>query len=137
MILKSTIFTKQRDPILETIETVENDSSMEDYSSQDSIDFEDLQIDTGFIDNIEFKNYKNIYDDLITFIIEKHNRDITFDRVPQFIKQQILQINQNTEKLINWLTKNQDKSRYIWFLGLFYYYKLGWLKIILKYLNYF
>ncbi|PKY51029.1 kinase-like protein [Rhizophagus irregularis] len=34
-------------------------------------------------------------------------------------------LNQNVNTLIYWLSKNQDKSPYIWFLGLFYYYNIG------------
>ena len=34
-------------------------------------------------------------------------------------------MNQNLDKLIKWLLKNQDKAQYIWFLGLFYYYSIN------------
>ncbi|RIA86512.1 hypothetical protein C1645_727075, partial [Glomus cerebriforme] len=66
-----------------------------------------------------------IIDELIIFIIKKHDKDISFDEIKQFINQQILQLNQAIEKFIKWLSRNQDKSQYIWFLGLFYYYNIG------------
>jgi hypothetical protein len=46
--------------------------------------------------------------------------------VQQLIDKKILQLNQNLNNFIDWLSKNQDKSQsYIWFLGLFYYYNIG------------
>ena len=43
----------------------------------------------------------------------------------QFTNTKVLQFNQDTDKLIDWLSKNQDQPQYIWFLGLFYYYNVG------------
>ncbi len=66
-------------------------------------------------------------DKLIANIVKKHDKGITFDKIQQLVNQQILQFDQNaqnTEKLINWLIKNQYTSQYIWFLGLFYYYDI-------------
>ncbi|CAI2179428.1 11556_t:CDS:2 [Funneliformis geosporum] len=64
-------------------------------------------------------------DELIKIIIEKHNRGITFDKVQQFVNQQISQMNQNINEIIKWLSENQVKSQYIWFLGLFHYYYIN------------
>ncbi|GES76006.1 kinase-like domain-containing protein [Rhizophagus clarus] len=74
------------------------------------------QVTDASIDLIEFINV----DRLITFLIEK--RDI--EHIQQLMIKQILKIEQATGSLIKWLLKNQDKSKYIWFLGLFYYYNI-------------
>ncbi|GES72661.1 kinase-like domain-containing protein [Rhizophagus clarus] len=63
-------------------------------------------------------------DELIRFLIKKHNQGVAFDQIKQLINQQILKLNQNTDNLVNWLLKNQDDAQYIWFLGLFYYYNI-------------
>ncbi|UZO07132.1 uncharacterized protein OCT59_027430 [Rhizophagus irregularis] len=73
-----------------------------------------------------FNNISNlIVDKLIKIIIKKHDKGYTFDQIQQLIDQKTLRFNQITNNLINWLTKNQDKSPYIWLLGLFYYYGIG------------
>ncbi|GBB88365.1 hypothetical protein RclHR1_14930004 [Rhizophagus clarus] len=63
-------------------------------------------------------------DKLITFIIEKHDKGITFDQIQQQIEQKILQLD-----LINgfvyWLIGNQGEPKYNWLFGLFYYYGIG------------
>ncbi|PKB97497.1 kinase-like protein [Rhizophagus irregularis] len=70
-----------------------------------------------------FNNISNlIVDKLIKIIIKKHDKGYTFDQIQQLIDQKALRFNQITNNLINWLTKNQDKSPYIWLFGLFYYY---------------
>ncbi|GES98820.1 kinase-like domain-containing protein [Rhizophagus clarus] len=69
--------------------------------------------------------YSTVADKLINYIIKKHDRGITFDQVQELINKKILQLNQNVDDLIDWISKNQDKSQYIWFLGLFYYYNIG------------
>ncbi|GBC52592.2 uncharacterized protein OCT59_028773 [Rhizophagus irregularis] len=70
-------------------------------------------------------NYSFI-DKLITFIIKKHDKGYTFDQIQQLLDQITLQFDQITNNLIiNWLTKNQDKSAYIWLFGLLYYYGIG------------
>ncbi|PKY55961.1 kinase-like protein [Rhizophagus irregularis] len=73
-----------------------------------------------------FNNINNlIIDKLITVINKKHDKGYTFDQIQQLIDQKTLQFNQITNNPINWLTKNQDKSAYIWLHGLFYYYGIG------------
>ncbi|CAB4417956.1 unnamed protein product [Rhizophagus irregularis] len=69
--------------------------------------------------------YGAVVDKLISYIIKKHDGGVTFDRVQQLIDKKILQLNQNVNNLIYWLSKNQDKLQYIWFLGIFYYYDFG------------
>ncbi|GES98899.1 kinase-like domain-containing protein [Rhizophagus clarus] len=66
-----------------------------------------------------------IIDEFIAFLVKKHDKDITFGNIKQLISQQILQLSQATDKLIKWLSNNQDKTQYIWFLGLFYYFNIG------------
>ncbi|UZO08236.1 uncharacterized protein OCT59_028494 [Rhizophagus irregularis] len=78
------------------------------------------QVTRMSIDLIEFINV----DSLIAFLIEKHDRGITFEQIQQLISKQILQTNQATDRFINWLLKNQNQSKYIWFFGLFYYYNI-------------
>ncbi|GES99064.1 kinase-like domain-containing protein [Rhizophagus clarus] len=73
-----------------------------------------------------FNNINNIIvDKLIIVIIKKHDEGYSFDQIQQLIDQKTLQFNQITNNLINWLTKNQDKSPYMWLFGLFYYYGIG------------
>ncbi|POG65135.1 kinase-like domain-containing protein, partial [Rhizophagus irregularis DAOM 181602=DAOM 197198] len=74
--------------------------------------------------SISLINFLDV-DKLIAFIIKKHDNGITFDQAQQLISKQILQTNQTTDQLIKWLSENQDKTQYIWFLGLFYYYNIG------------
>ncbi|GBC03724.1 hypothetical protein RclHR1_05290012 [Rhizophagus clarus] len=69
--------------------------------------------------------YNEVVDILINYIIKKHDRGITFDQGQELIDKKILQLNQNMNNLIDWLSKNQDESKYNWFLGLFYYYNFG------------
>src|ERR1043165_3352842 len=60
-------------------------------------------------------------DKLIKVIIKKHDQGImNFDQIHQFIHQRMSTLKQDN-KLVNWLLKNQDKSQYVWFLGLYYY----------------
>ncbi len=63
--------------------------------------------------------------EIIVLTIKKHNYGNKFDQIKQFIIQQILQTNQCTDEIIEWLSKNQNKSQYIWFLGLLYHYDIG------------
>ncbi|CAB4472920.1 unnamed protein product [Rhizophagus irregularis] len=86
------------------------------------------QVTKSSIDFIEFLNL----DKIISSVIEKHDKGTIFDHVQQLISKNILQINQATEQLIKWLLKNQDKTQYIWFLGLFYYYNIGVEENVLK-----
>ena len=60
--------------------------------------------------------------ELIVFIIKKHDEGIEFDRMKQVV---IQQINQITDDLLTSLSRNQNESRYIWFLGLFYHHGIG------------
>ncbi|GES82577.1 kinase-like domain-containing protein [Rhizophagus clarus] len=75
----------------------------------------------NIIDNINNK----IVDELIKYVIKKHDNGITFDQIKQFISQQISKLDHAMEKLIKWLLKNQTKSQHIFSLGLFYYYNIG------------
>ncbi|GES84522.1 kinase-like domain-containing protein [Rhizophagus clarus] len=79
-------------------------------------------------DSFDSTFYKIIVDKLIMVIIEKHDRGYTFNQMQQFIDQKITRLtplNQTTNNLINWLISNQSVLRYIWFLGLLYYYNIG------------
>ena len=100
---------QESDPL--TIMNSENDSSSSTLqamsSSRDS--FESI-----------FNNV--MVDKLITIIIKKHDKGVSFDQIKQIINQKILKFNQEPNELINWLKRNQDKVQYVWFLGLFYYY---------------
>ncbi|PKC66208.1 hypothetical protein RhiirA1_460010 [Rhizophagus irregularis] len=73
--------------------------------------------------SIKFIEFINI-DSLIAFLIEKHDKGITFEQIQQLISKQILQTNQATDRFVKWLLKNQNQSKYIWFFGLFYYYNI-------------
>ncbi|RGB38822.1 hypothetical protein C1646_755227 [Rhizophagus diaphanus] len=55
------------------------------------------------------------------------NNSLIFNTMsnPSYITSTNINLNQNVNTLIYWLSKNQDKSQYIWFLGLFYYYNIG------------
>ncbi|GBB87039.1 hypothetical protein RclHR1_01350014 [Rhizophagus clarus] len=66
--------------------------------------------------------YSEVVDLLISYIIKKHDKGITLGQVQELLDKKILQLNQNVNNLIDWLSKNQNESKYIWLLGLFYYY---------------
>ncbi|GET02861.1 kinase-like domain-containing protein [Rhizophagus clarus] len=68
----------------------------------------------------------NINNVIIDKVIKKHNKGFTFEQIKQLIIQQISQLNQSSGNIINWLKNNQDKSEYVWFLGLFYYYNIDY-----------
>ncbi|GBB89765.1 hypothetical protein RclHR1_16560006 [Rhizophagus clarus] len=92
-------------------------------SSRNHLDSSSIASDRASLSSINLIEsiYGAVADKLISYIIKKHDRGITFDQVQQLISKKILQLNQNVNDLIDWLSKNQDKSQYIWFLGLFYY----------------
>ncbi|CAB5366768.1 unnamed protein product [Rhizophagus irregularis] len=56
------------------------------------------QVTRMSIDLIEFINV----DSLIAFLIEKHDRGITFEQIQQLISKQILKTNQATDRFIKW-----------------------------------
>ncbi len=64
-------------------------------------------------------------DKLIKYVIKKHDEGANFDQIQCFIEQQISRIGQTMDNILNWLHKNQNEQRYVWFLGLFYYYNIG------------
>src|SRR6266542_4116678 len=77
--------------------------------------------------NLNLQNQENIQlnifiNELIIFIIKKHDEGIMLDQIKQVI---IQQINQSTGELMKLLSQNQTESQYIWFLGLFYHYGIG------------
>ena len=72
-----------------------------------------------------YNNINNVtIDELIKYVIKKHDEGITFDQIKHIIEQQILQLSQNIDNLLNWLKKNQNRQQYVWFLGLFYYHNI-------------
>ena len=98
-----------------------NESSSQNQKYDNSLSSESSDLITeSSIDLIEFLDV----DKLILFVIKKHDRGITFDQFEQFISKKILQTNQAADQFIKWLSSNQDKSKYIWFLGLYYYYNI-------------
>ncbi|EXX53796.1 Tpk1p [Rhizophagus irregularis DAOM 197198w] len=66
--------------------------------------------------------YDAVADKLINYIIKKHDGGMTFDQVQQNFDDIVLQLDQNLSNFIDWLSQNQDKPQFNWFLGLFYYY---------------
>ncbi|RIA81104.1 kinase-like domain-containing protein [Glomus cerebriforme] len=66
-----------------------------------------------------------IVDKLIEFIIKKHNEGIIFDHIQPLIEEHILRFDQSSNKIIDWLLKNQVKPQHIYLLGVFYYYNIG------------
>ncbi|GET58636.1 kinase-like domain-containing protein [Rhizophagus irregularis DAOM 181602=DAOM 197198] len=62
---------------------------------------------------------------LIKVINRKHDKEsINFQDFQRFINQQILELNQSSDNLVKWLTK-QVNPQYIYLLGLLYYYNIG------------
>ncbi|GBB92301.1 hypothetical protein RclHR1_00020004 [Rhizophagus clarus] len=98
-----------------------NRTSSQNYIDNLSIASDQTSSSNGLIESV----YGAVTDKLINYIIKKHDGGINFDQVQQLIDKKILQLNQNSNKLLDWLSKNQDESRYVWFLGLFYYYNIG------------
>ncbi|GES99200.1 kinase-like domain-containing protein [Rhizophagus clarus] len=95
-------------------------------NSQNHLDNSSITSDQTSISSVNLIDsiHGEVTDKLINYIIKKHDDGITFDQIQQFIDKKLLQLNQNVNNLIDWLLKNQDKSKYIWFLGLFYYYNI-------------
>jgi TPR repeat protein len=79
------------------------------------------------VDSFDSTFYKIIIDKLIIVIIKKHEQGYTFDQIHRIIEQKISQLNQLSQaadSLLDWLIKNQSILRYVWFLGLLYYYNI-------------
>src|SRR3954452_10139584 len=88
------------------------------------------------IDNIEnthsrdlfesvFNDINNIIvEQLVMFIIKKHDEGTTFNHIWQLIERQILPFHQPSNEILNWLLKNQVKPQDIFLLGVFYFYKI-------------
>src|SRR6266540_4894270 len=71
---------------------------------------------------------KDDIDNLIEFIIKKHDEYINFNdfnQIKQLIDQTITQSNRTANNILSWLRKNQDTKQYIWLFGLFYYHHIG------------
>ncbi|GBB95591.1 hypothetical protein RclHR1_02570025 [Rhizophagus clarus] len=77
---------------------------------------------------IEFENSltsTDQIDELIEYVIHKHDLGFTFDQIQQIINKQISQLNQTSKNQVHWLLNNQNERQYKWFLGLLYYYNIG------------
>ena len=114
------------DNILDVI-NYESSSSLQSQPPVQSNIIDPIQTRSRNSFDSTFKNNINhiIVDELITAIIKKHDVGYTFNQIQELINQKILQLNQFTNNLVNWLKENQEKSKYIWFFGLFYYYDTG------------
>ncbi|RGB27446.1 hypothetical protein C1646_769091 [Rhizophagus diaphanus] len=115
------IISKDESNIMTEYENRMASSQKYESPSNASVSEQVNQVTKSSNDFIEFLNL----DKLIAFVIEKHDKGTTFDQAQQLISKHILQINQATEQLVKWLLKNQDKTQYIWLLGLFYYYNIS------------
>ncbi|CAB5380064.1 unnamed protein product [Rhizophagus irregularis] len=103
------------DNILDNISNYENSSILHDQSSIHSSIADPIQTKSRNSFDSTFKNNINhiIVDELISVIIKKHDMGHTFDQIQELINQKIQQLNQITNNLVNWLTENQDKPKYI------------------------
>ncbi|GBC08662.1 hypothetical protein RclHR1_00830013 [Rhizophagus clarus] len=116
--------SKSNQSTISNITSLSIDVCESETSSQNRSDISSIASDRASIHLIE-SIYSVVADELISYIIKKHDGGITFDQVQQLIDKKILQSNQNSNNLIDWLSRNQNKSQYIWFLGLFYYYNIN------------
>ncbi|GBC43731.2 kinase-like domain-containing protein [Rhizophagus irregularis DAOM 181602=DAOM 197198] len=109
--------------ILKTMFENEENCSLENLINDSLISLNTSTNDENESFIIEFENDLIVngqtVDELIEYIINKHDLGFAFDQI-----QQMLQLNKTTENLINWLLNNQYKAQYKWFLGLFYYYDI-------------
>ncbi|GES98825.1 kinase-like domain-containing protein [Rhizophagus clarus] len=106
----------------EDCSSLRSSTSIQSNNIDDSIQTKSRNsFDSTFTNNITIM----FVDKLITVIIKKHDAGYTFDQIQELINQKILQLNQITNNLVKWLSENQDKLKYIWFFGLFYYYDIG------------
>src|SRR5437763_303620 len=62
-------------------------------------------IDT--LESIFDKTNNIVADKLIKVVIQKHDQGIIFDQIQQLIDQLMLKFNQNIDKFVKWLSKNQ------------------------------
>ncbi|CAB4393818.1 unnamed protein product [Rhizophagus irregularis] len=109
--------------LLNLIIVNESKSGTENNSSDTLIQLTELSTDIFDLASNKINNI--IIDEFIAYLIKKHDRDFTFGNIKQLINQQLLKLSQTTDKIIKWLSKNQDKIQYIWFLGLLYYFNIG------------
>ncbi|EXX71851.1 hypothetical protein GLOIN_2v1784613 [Rhizophagus irregularis DAOM 181602=DAOM 197198] len=109
--------------LLNLIIVNESKSGTENNSSDTLIQLTELSTDIFDLASNKINNI--IIDEFIAYLIKKHDRDFTFGNIKQLINQQLLKLSQPTDKIIKWLSKNQDKIQYIWFLGLLYYFNIG------------
>src|SRR6266542_708367 len=68
-------------------------------------------------------NINILTDKLIVFLIKMHNEGKDFNETKHFINKCITLSSQSMDDVFNWLKKNQNESKYIFFLGFFYHNK--------------
>src|SRR4051812_12390827 len=82
------------------------------------------------ISRISYQESSNLLDSvcidrLIEIIIKKHDEGCVIDnKIQQIIHEHIFQLYQTPDNFIYWLRNNQNEARYVWLLGLFYYYNI-------------
>ena len=112
--------------VLNNIEKI-NSSSQDQVFMTDPNNISPTQIANLSRDSFDsiFDNFhEKIVDKLVAFMIKKHNEGITFDHIKHLIEQQILRLDIPSNNILNWLLKNQDKPKCIYFLGVFYSYSI-------------
>ncbi|PKC73077.1 hypothetical protein RhiirA1_451593 [Rhizophagus irregularis] len=73
------------------------------------------ELSTDIFDLVSNKINNIIIDEFIAHLINKHDKDFTFGNIKQLINQHLLQLSQTTDKIIKWLSKNQDKDTIYYF----------------------
>ncbi|POG73393.1 hypothetical protein GLOIN_2v1750320, partial [Rhizophagus irregularis DAOM 181602=DAOM 197198] len=115
-----------------SIETVDLNNELISYTGL-NISCENNLSSTSIQTNMSKISYGSTFDKtnniivqkLIKVINRKHDKEsINFQDFQRFINQQILELNQSSDNLVKWLTK-QVNPQYIYLLGLLYYYNIG------------
>ncbi|CAB5396461.1 hypothetical protein RhiirA5_480174 [Rhizophagus irregularis] len=93
--------------VTEAIKAVVNNTIQNQNYENSLLSASSDQVTRMSIDLIEFINV----DSLIAFLIEKHDRGITFEQIQQLISKQILKTNQATDRFIKWLLKKSKSIK--------------------------
>src|SRR6266542_3607400 len=82
--------------------------------------------DSNILDIVNSINDINILiDKLIILLIKIQDEGKDYDETNQFINKCITLSNQSIDEIFNWLKEKQNESKYIFFLGFFYYNNLS------------
>ncbi|CAI2188211.1 15613_t:CDS:1, partial [Funneliformis geosporum] len=66
----------------------------------------------------------NLIDKLFILLIKQLDEGKNFDKMKHYLNICITLSTRSTDDIFNWLNENQNESKYVLFLGIFYYYNI-------------